>query len=168
MKIADGLAPIPALLKAGVTVALGTDGAMWSNSNDLFREMKCLLLVHSLHGGVRTLTAHDALDMATVNGAKLFGLENELGTIEQGKLADLILVDASRPHMTPLRTGRAENVSSNVVYCATGADVTDVFVGGRRLVPGPPHPRTRPRGDSAAGRRRLRKSPRGGLNPPPP
>lgn len=134
MKIADGLAPIPAFLKAGVTVALGTDGAMWSNSNDLFREMKCLLLVHSLHGGVRTLTAHDALDMATVNGAKLFGLENELGTIEQGKLADLILVDASRPHMTPLRTGRAENVSSNVVYCATGADVTDVFVGGRRLV----------------------------------
>lgn len=150
-------------------MALGTDGAMWSNSNDLFREMKCLLLVHSLHGGVRTLTAHDALEMATVNGAKLFGLENELGTIEQGKLADLILVDASRPHMTPLLTGRAENVSSNVVYCATGADVTDVF---RRRPPPWCQDRRIPGLDLGEIQRRvcrrLRKSPRGGLNPPPP
>lgn len=134
MKIQDGLAPIPELLKAGVGVALGTDGAMWSNSNDLFREMKCMALVHSLHSGVNTFTSRDILDMATINGAKLFGLEHELGTLEPGKLADIILVDATRPHMTPLRTGKAENVSSNIVFCATGADVSDVFVGGRHLV----------------------------------
>lgn len=136
MKIADGLAPIPAMVQAGIVVGLGTDGAMWSNSNDLFREMKCMALVHSLHSGVRTFAPQDILDMATVNGAKLFGLEQELGTIQQGKLADIILVDATRPHMTPLRTGKAENVSSNIVYCATGSDVCDVFVGGRHLVQG--------------------------------
>ena len=134
MKIADGLAPVPEMVRAGVVVALGTDGAMWSNSNDIFREMKCMALVHSLHSGARTFTARDVLDMATINGAKLFGLEQDLGTIEQGKLADIILIEAHRPHMTPLRTGEAENVSSNVVYCATGADVSDVFVGGRHLV----------------------------------
>lgn len=134
MKIQDGLAPVPALVKAGVVVALGTDGAMWSNSNDIFREMKCMALVHSLHSGVNTFTPQDILDMATVNGAKLFGLEHELGTLEQGKLADVILVEAWRPHMTPLRTGAAENVSSNLVFCATGSDVRDVFVGGRHLV----------------------------------
>lgn len=134
MKIADGLAPVPSMVQAGVVVALGTDGAMWSNSNDLFREMKCMALVHSLHSGVRTFTPQDVLDMATINGAKLFSMEHELGTIEPGKLADLILVDATRPHMTPLRVGDAENVSSNIVYCATGSDVSDVFVGGRHVV----------------------------------
>lgn len=134
MKIGDGIAPIPQMLASGVTVALGTDGAMWSNSNDLFREMKCMVLLHSLHSGVRTLKAADVLDMATINGARLFGLEDSLGTIEQGKLADLVLLDAAQPHMSPLRTGAGENVSSTVVYCTTGRDVTDVFVNGRRLV----------------------------------
>jgi 5-methylthioadenosine/S-adenosylhomocysteine deaminase len=134
MKLADGIAPIPALIRAGVTVALGTDGAMWNNSNDLFREMKCMALLHSLNSGVKSLTAHDVLDMATLNGAKLFGLDNELGSLEEGKLADLILIDATAPHMTPIRTGERENVSSCVVYCATGRDVTDVFVGGNQLV----------------------------------
>lgn len=134
MKIGDGLAPVPAMVRAGVVVALGTDGAMWSNSNDIFREMKCMALVHSLNSGVGTFTPQDILDMATINGAKLFSMEQELGTIEPGKRADIILVDATRPHMTPLRTACAENVSSNIVYCATGADVCDVFVGGQHLV----------------------------------
>jgi len=134
MKIADGLAPISEMVHQGVVVGLGTDGAMWSNSNDLFREMKCMALVHSLHSGVHTFTARDILDMATLNGAKLFGLEHELGTIATGKIADIILVDATRPHMTPLRIEEAENVSSNIVYCATGADVSDVLVQGRHLV----------------------------------
>ena len=134
MKIGDGIAPIPQMVKAGVTVALGTDGAMWSNSNDIFREMKCMVLLHSLNSGVRSLTAADVLDMATINGAKLFGLEKDLGTIEQGKLADLVLLNAKSPHMSPLRTGVGENVSSTVVYCATGSDVTDVFVNGKHVV----------------------------------
>lgn len=134
MKIADGLAPIPEMVKAGIPVALGTDGAMWNNSNDIFREMKCMSIIHNLRLGVRTFTPEDILDMATINGAKLFNLENELGTIEENKLADLILIDTSKPHMNPLLVGKNNNVSSMVVYCATGADVTDVIINGKEIV----------------------------------
>lgn len=134
MKIGDGLAPIPKLIKAGVPVALGTDGAMWNNSNDLFREMKCMSVIHNLNSGVGTFAPEDILDMATINGAKLFGMENDLGTLEEGKLADLILIDAASPHMNPLRTGKNSNVSSAVVYCAIGSDVTDVIINGREIV----------------------------------
>lgn len=134
MKIADGLAPIPKLVKAGVTVALGTDGAMWSNSNDIFREMKCMSIIHNLQSGAGTFTPEDILDMATINGAKLFNMDAKLGTIEENKIADIILIDASKPHMNPLRIGKNSNVCSCVVYCATGADVTDVIIGGREIV----------------------------------
>ena len=134
MKIGDGLAPIPKLVKAGIPVALGTDGAMWNNSNDIFREMKCMSIIHNLKAGVRAFSAEDILDMATVNGAKLFDMEKELGTLEEGKIADLILVDAAAPHMNPLRIGKNSNVSSAIVYCASGSDVSDVIIGGREIV----------------------------------
>lgn len=134
MKIQDGIAPIPRMVRAGVTVCLGTDGAMWNNSNDIFREMKGMALLHTVSSGIRSLSARDVLDMATINGARAFGLEKELGSIETGKRADFILIDASAPHMRPLCLGERENVSSSVVFNATGRDVTDVFVRGRRLV----------------------------------
>lgn len=134
LKIADGLAPIPQYIKAGIPIALGTDGALWNNSNDIFREMKCMSMIHNLNTGVRTFTPEDVLDMATINGAKLFNMENEFGTIEVGKWADLILLDVSKPHMNPIRIGEHGNVSSSIVYCATGADVTDVIIRGREIV----------------------------------
>lgn len=134
MKICDGIAPIPKMVRAGVCVCLGTDGAMWNNSNDIFREMKGMALLHSINSGVRSLEIRDVLDMATINGAKAFGLEKEYGSIEEGKKADFILIDTTRPHMRPLVLGKYENVSSAVVYSATGADVSDVFVNGRQLV----------------------------------
>ena len=107
---------------------------MWNNSNDLFREMKCMSIIHNLRTGVRTFTPEDILDMATINGARLFHMEQELGTLEEGKLADLILLDATSPHMNPLRIGKRDNVSSTVVYCATGSDVTDVIINGVETV----------------------------------
>lgn len=134
MKIADGIAPIPQMVRAGVTVCLGTDGAMWNNSNDIFREMKGMALLHTIHSGIRSLKTTDILDMATINGAKAFGMESEFGTIEEGKSADFILVRTDRPHMRPLRTGLCENVTSSLVFCATGSDVSDVFVNGDRVV----------------------------------
>jgi 5-methylthioadenosine/S-adenosylhomocysteine deaminase len=134
MKIADGVAPIPEMVRRGVNVCLGTDGSMWNNSNDIFREMKGMALIHSLAGGVRSLSPRNILDMATINGARAFGVEGDLGTIEQGKLADFILIGTAAPHIQPLRLGRHENVLSALVYCATGADVTDVFIGGKRIV----------------------------------
>lgn len=134
MKIADGIAPIPAMVKSGVTVGLGTDGAMWNNSNDIFREMKAMALLHTVTSGIRTFTAEQILDMATINGARVFGLEKEMGTIEAGKRADFILVDTNAPHMVPIRLGPCENVASQIVYSATGADVRDVFVQGEHVV----------------------------------
>ncbi|MDR1482774.1 MAG: amidohydrolase family protein [Synergistaceae bacterium] len=134
MKIADGIAPVPEMIGAGITVGLGTDGAMWNNSNDIFREMKAVSLLHTVNSGIRAVKTPDVLDMATINGARVFGMQDEIGSVEEGKMADLILVDAAAPHMRPLRVTRHENVASSIVFSATGRDVTDVFVGGRRLV----------------------------------
>lgn len=134
MKIADGIAPIPMYLKSGVCVGLGTDGAMWNNSNDIFREMKGMALLHTINSGIRAISAQDVLDMATINGAEVFGLQDSTGSLCEGKIADIILVDATKPHMQPLRTGRHENVASSVVYNATGQDVTDVLINGQPVM----------------------------------
>jgi len=134
MKIVDGVAPIPKMVERGVTVCLGSDGSMWNNSNDIFREMKGMSLLHSLTSGIRALSKKDILDMATINGARVFGLENEYGSIEEGKKADFILVDCSTPHMQPLRFGKHENIASSIVFNATGQDVTDVFINGKHVV----------------------------------
>ena len=134
MKISDGIAPIPLFLKHGVNVCLGTDGAMWNNSNDIFREMKGMVLLHNISSGIRAITAKNALDMATINGAKAFGLNNERGTIEEGKFADIILIDTKKPHLRPIRKTHMENIASTIVYNATGSDVTDVMIEGRHLV----------------------------------
>lgn len=134
MKIQDGIAPIPEMVRQGVTVCLGTDGAMWNNSNDIFREMKGMSLLHSVHEGIRSLKKTDILDMATINGAKCFGLEADYGTIEVGKKADFILIETRTPHMQPIHLGIRETVTSCLVYNATGSDVTDVFVDGKHVV----------------------------------
>lgn len=134
MKINDGIAPIPQMVGQGVNVCLGTDGAMWNNSNDIFREMKGMSLLHTIHSGIRSLSKCDILDMATINGARAFGLEKDYGTIEAGKKADFILIETRTPHMRPMRLGEFENVTSNIIYNATGRDVTDVFVDGRHVV----------------------------------
>lgn len=134
MKIQDGIAPIPKMIRQGVAVCLGTDGAMWNNSNDIFREMKGMSLLHTINGGIRSLDKKDILDMATVNGAKCFGLDKEYGTIEAGKKADFILIETRKAHMQPIRLGDRENVTSALIYSATGQDVTDVFVDGKQVV----------------------------------
>ena len=134
MKIADGIAPIPEMTRQGVTVGLGTDGALWNNSNDIFREMKGMALLHTVNEGIRCLSKKDILDMATSGGAAVFGMENNFGMLKQGMKADFILINTEKPHMQPLLTGKIENVTSAVVFNATGADVTDVFVNGKHVV----------------------------------
>jgi 5-methylthioadenosine/S-adenosylhomocysteine deaminase len=134
MKITDGIAPIPKMVAQGLTVGIGTDGALWNNSNDIFREMKGMSLLHTVNTGIRCLTKKQILDMATTSGAAVFGKEQEIGMIQKGMKADMILIDADKPHMQPLLLGDHENVRSTIVYNATGGDVTDVFVNGKRLV----------------------------------
>lgn len=133
MKIADGVAPVPALLAAGVEVALGSDGALWNNGNDLFREMRVLQLVHSLTTRPGALTAPQILQIATRNGAAAFGLA-DVGSITPGWSADFVLVDVTAPRMRPLNITAAENLTAALVGLTSGADVTDVFIRGERVV----------------------------------
>lgn len=134
MKIADGIAPIALMVRAGIPVSLGTDGALWNNSNDIFREMKCMQLLQTVSHGIRSLTVRDVLDMATVNGARAFGVEDRLGSFVSGMEADMVLVSKKGLHMRPLRLGRYENVTSSLVFSATGQDVRHVFVRGEAVV----------------------------------
>ena len=134
MKIADGIAPIPEMVRQGLCVGLGTDGALWNNSSDIFREMKGMALLHTVNSGIRSLSKNNILDMATTNGAAVFGKETEFGMIKEGMKADMILIGTNKPHLQPLVLGKSENYTSAVIFSATGGDVTDVFVNGKRLV----------------------------------
>jgi len=129
MKMASGIAPVGALRAAGVTVALGTDGAANNNSFDMIREMKAACLLQNASNGPGTLTAEAALAMATIDGARAIGREADLGSLERGKRADLVLVDLARPHTWPV----ADPIS-NVVYAAHGGNVDTVIVDGQVLM----------------------------------
>ena len=133
IKIQDGIAPIPEMLEADIVVAVGTDGAMWNNVNDIFRELRCMALLHNYIHGLGTLSAKTLLDMGTINGAKLFDKEEELGAIEEGKLADVITVNCLNSRMQPMRL-TSDSVLSNLIFCAQGSDVCDVIVDGKPRV----------------------------------
>ena len=130
MKMATGILPLPDVLAAGVNVALGTDGALNNNSYDMFAEMKAAcLLQNAVRQSPIAMTAETALEMATLNGAKAIGRSDELGSLEAGKQADIVLVDLRRVHTTPVH-----DVVSNLVFAANGSNVHTVFVAGKKVV----------------------------------
>jgi 5-methylthioadenosine/S-adenosylhomocysteine deaminase len=130
MKLASGgVAPVPEMLAEGVGVCLGTDGCSSNNSLDMFLEMKFASLMHKAHKWDATvLNAQKVLDMATVEAAKAIGAEKELGSIEVGKKADLIIVDAKSAAMAPTRP---DNVIANIVYAGPSQAVRDTMVDGK-------------------------------------
>ena len=117
LKLGSGVAWVPAMKKAGVNVALGTDGVSSNNNTDMFEEMKFAAILHNgvTHDPLALLPA-DVLRMATVDGARALG--RKTGRIAPGYMADLILVDFDRPHLTP-----CHSVMDNLVYSARGSDV---------------------------------------------
>jgi 5-methylthioadenosine/S-adenosylhomocysteine deaminase len=130
MKLASGVAPIPELLARGVAVGLGTDGCASNNNLDLFQEMDSTAKLHKVHRLDPTLMpAHVVLEMATLGGGKVLGMEKEIGSLEMGKKADIIILDLHRPHLQPIY-----NIVSNLVYSATGADVRDVIIDGKLVM----------------------------------
>jgi 5-methylthioadenosine/S-adenosylhomocysteine deaminase len=130
LKLAAGVAPIPALLELGVTVGLGTDGAASNNNLDLWGEMGQAARLHKVWGRDPTLMpAARVAALATREGARVLGLGDATGTLEIGKAADLIVVDVAQPHLTPLY-----DPYSHLVYAARAADVRHVMVGGRWLL----------------------------------
>ncbi len=132
MKVAAGVAPVARMLAAGVAVGLGTDGAASNNDLDLWEEIDTAAKLQKLvHSDPTVLPAAEALRMATMGGARALGMADQIGSLEAGKLADLIVVDPSGFHQQPLY-----DPYSALTYSTKAADVDTVIVAGRVLVEG--------------------------------
>lgn len=130
LKLASGIADIPRYQKAGLNVALGTDGASSNNSLNMFKEMTVCSFAQKVHAMDPTvLPAEEILRMATINGARALRWDNEIGTLEVGKKADMILIDIDKPHFAPWN-----NPVSDLVYAAQGGDVKTTIVNGKILM----------------------------------
>jgi 5-methylthioadenosine/S-adenosylhomocysteine deaminase len=130
MKLASGIAPIPELIKQGVTVGLGTDGCASNNNLDLFSEMDTAAKLHKVHAMDPTvLDAVTVLRMATIEGARALGFQDIVGSLEIGKKADVIVIDTHKPHLTPMY-----NAASHLVYAASGNDVTHSVINGKLVM----------------------------------
>ncbi len=134
MKISDGTAPVVSLLKDGVPIGLGTDGALWNDSASLFSEMKTLLLLQRVSSEPSAISPHDCLYAATMGGAKVFNLDSDLGSIEPGKRACITIVNFFNTRMLPLYHNNSSNVLENLVTCAETADVETVIIDGDIVV----------------------------------
>ncbi len=130
MKLASGIAPVSKLVNDDVCVSIGTDGAASNNNMDLFEEMKTAALLQKVNTMDPTVMPADQIfKMATIDGARTLGLENDIGTIEVGKKADLVLLNIKTPQLTPFR-----NPISHVVYAANGRNVDTVICNGEILM----------------------------------
>jgi 5-methylthioadenosine/S-adenosylhomocysteine deaminase len=128
LKLANGVAPVPKMLQAGLNIALGTDGASSNNTLNMFREMGFLSLLHKgITGNPQMITAPEALGIATRNGARALGFE-DVGEIRVGFKADLAILDLDRPNLQPLNAPGAA-----LAYSANGSEIETVLVGGRIL-----------------------------------
>ncbi len=127
LKLASGISPVPKMLKEGITVSLGTDSSSSNNTADMFETMKTTAILHKGVNKNPTLTpAQQVLEMTTIEGAKALSWENEIGSIEVGKKADLTIIDFKKPHLYPLY-----NEVSHLVYAAKSADINTVIINGK-------------------------------------
>jgi 5-methylthioadenosine/S-adenosylhomocysteine deaminase len=129
LKLGSGLAPVAEMRNRGICVSLGADGAACNNRLDMFEEIRLATMIQSVRRAPGALTARDAVWMATREGARALGLENEIGSIDAGKRADLIVIDRSRPELAPDR-----DVWSTLAFAATGRDVRMTMVDGEVVV----------------------------------
>lgn len=130
MKLASGVSPVEEMLKKGICVSLGTDGAASNNNLDLLEEMKMAALLQKIHNMDPTyLNAEKTFEMATINGAEALGMSDKIGTIDVGKKADLVLLDIKAPHLTPFR-----HPLSHLVYSANCRDVNTTICNGKVLM----------------------------------
>jgi 5-methylthioadenosine/S-adenosylhomocysteine deaminase len=130
MKTASGVAPVPAYLRAGIAVGLGTDGAASNNDLDMFEAMRVAALLHK-HEAVdpTTLSAKTVVELATIRGARALGMETRIGSLEPKKKADLITVSVSGARQTPMY-----DPLSHLVYVVHGDDVRNTIVNGKVLM----------------------------------
>jgi 5-methylthioadenosine/S-adenosylhomocysteine deaminase len=131
MKVADGIAPITEMVDAGVVVSLGTDSCAVNDNMDMFEAMRIAAFLQKVSRmDAAALSGYQVLEMATIGGARALGMNDEIGSLEVGKKADIVLVDLQGVHMRPINS-----IVNNLVYCASAAsDVETVIVDGRVLV----------------------------------
>jgi 5-methylthioadenosine/S-adenosylhomocysteine deaminase len=127
LKLGSGIARVSEMLERGISVSLGADGAACNNRLDMFTEMRTAALLQKALHGPEVLPAARALRMATVGGARALGLEKEIGSLELGKRADVIVVNLAQPHLIPAR----DDVVSALVYSAGSSDVRTTIIDGR-------------------------------------
>jgi 5-methylthioadenosine/S-adenosylhomocysteine deaminase len=127
MKLASGVAPVPEMLKRGLFVGLGTDGAASNNDLNMWEEMDTAAKLHKVFSGdPKVMSAKEAFELATIRGAQALHMENEIGSIEKGKRADLVIVERDSLNQIPLY-----NVYSDLVYATKANDVLTVIINGR-------------------------------------
>ena len=132
LKLGSGIAPVTTLRDAGIVVGVGTDGPASNNALDILAELKIVALLQKGVGHApRAMPAADVVAMATVDGAAILGLGDELGRLAPGYLADVILVDATRAHLTPFHPRDPAQAYAHLVYSAKSTDVRTVIVDGR-------------------------------------
>lgn len=130
LKLASGIAPIKALVDAGINVGIGTDGAASNNTLDMFAEMRlAALLAKGSSSDAEAVPAWKALEMATINAATALGMDQDIGSIEVGKLADIVALDMSSPETMP-----CYDPASHLVYAASRQQVTHVWVQGNLVL----------------------------------
>lgn len=130
LKLASGIAPLPKMLKAGVKVAFGTDGAASNNDLSLLGEMSTAAKVHkAISRDATVVNSRTTLLMATRNGAEILGLGDITGSLRPGKRADLVIANLERPHLTPLY-----DIYSHITYCMRPDDIETVMVNGKILI----------------------------------
>jgi 5-methylthioadenosine/S-adenosylhomocysteine deaminase len=127
LKLASGISPVPKMLKKGITVSLGTDSPCSNNTADMFEVMKTAAILHKgINKNPTVMPAEQVLEMATIEGAKALSWENEIGSIEVGKKADLSIISLKKPHLCPLYSE-----ASHLVYAVKASDVETVIINGR-------------------------------------
>jgi len=129
LKLGSGIAPVPEMRARGITVSLGADGAACNNRLDMFEEMRLAAVLQAMRRQPGVLPARDVLWMATRAGARTLGLEHEIGSLEPGRKADVIVVERDRPHLAP-----GPDPYSTLVYATRGSDVRTTIVDGELLV----------------------------------
>ncbi len=127
MKIVSGVAPVPELMNAGAKVGIGTDGPASNNDLDIFDEMRTAAFIHKLNSNDPTIMdAQTVVKLATIDGARVLGMEEKTGSLEVGKKADIILLDLEKPHAHP-----RYNIYSLIVYSLKSSDVETVIIDGK-------------------------------------
>jgi 5-methylthioadenosine/S-adenosylhomocysteine deaminase len=127
MKLASGVAPVPKMMTEGVFVGLGTDGAASNNDLNMWEEMDTVAKLHKVFtGDPKVISAQQAFELATIRGAQALHLEKEIGSLEAGKRADILIIDRDTLNQIPLY-----NIYSDLVYATKASDVQTVIINGR-------------------------------------